>query len=54
MEETTKIVEAEVRDFFEAVKAKKHPPPKEKIDPMKAKRTIDARKKHHHLRQKQL
>ena len=45
MEENAKIVEGEVRDFFEGVKAKKHPPPEEKIDPVKAKRTIDALKK---------
>jgi hypothetical protein len=45
MEENTKIVQAEVRDFFEGVKAKKHPPPEEKIDPVKAKRTLDALKK---------
>ena len=44
MEENKKIMEAEVRDFFGAVKAKKHPPPEEKIDPVKAKRTIDALK----------
>ena len=34
-----------MRDFFEAVKAKKHPPPEEKIDPVKAKRTLDALRK---------
>ena len=45
MEENTKIVGAEVRDFFEGVKAKKHLPPEEKIDPVKAKRTVDALKK---------
>ena len=40
-EETTKIVRAEVRNFFEeGVKAKKHPPPEEKVDPVKAKRTL--------------
>ena len=32
----------EVRDFFEGVKAKKHPPPEEKVDPVKAKRTLAA------------
>ena len=37
-----KICEAQVRDFFETQRAKKHPPPEEKIDPVKAKRTIDA------------
>ena len=31
--------------FFEGVKAKKHPPPEEKIDPVKAKRTLAALKK---------
>ena len=45
VEENKKIVEAEVRDYFEGVKAKKHPPPEEKIDPVKAKRTIDALKR---------
>ena len=45
MEETTKIVQAEVREFFEGVKAKKHPPSEEKIDPVKAKRTLDALRK---------
>ena len=45
MEENAKIVQAEVKNFFEGVKAKKHPPPEEKIDPVKAKRTIDALKK---------
>ena len=40
-----KIVKAEVRDFFEVVKAKKHPPPEEKIDPVKARHTIDALKR---------
>ena len=39
-----KIVRAEVTNFFEGVKAKKHPPPEEKIDPVMAKRTIDALK----------
>ena len=33
---------AEVKNFFEGVKAKKHPPPEEKVDPMKAKRTLAA------------
>ena len=34
-----------MRNFFEGVKAKKHPPPEEKIDPVKAKRTVEALKK---------
>jgi len=34
-----------LRNFFEGVKAKKHPPPEEKVDPVKAKRTIDALRK---------
>ena len=34
-----------MRNFFEGVKAKKHPPPKEKVDPVKAKRTLAALKK---------
>ena len=33
---------AEVTNFFEGVKAKKHPPPEEKVDPVKAKRTLAA------------
>ncbi|XP_073362168.1 uncharacterized protein [Aegilops tauschii subsp. strangulata] len=41
-EETTKNVRAEVTNFFEGVKAKKHPPPEEKVDPVKAKRTLAA------------
>ena len=36
---------AEVKNFFEGVKAKKHPPPEEKVDPVKAKRTLAALKK---------
>ena len=31
-----------MRNFFEGVKAKKHPPPEEKVDPVKAKRTLAA------------
>ena len=31
-----------MRNYFEGVKAKKHPPPEEKVDPVKAKRTLDA------------
>ena len=34
-----------MKDFFEGLKAKRHPPPKEKVDPVKAKRTIDALRK---------
>ena len=41
-EENEKIVRHEVRNFFEGVKAKKHPPPEEKVDPVKAKRTLAA------------
>ena len=41
-EETRKIVRTEVTNFFEGVKAKKHPPPEDKVDPVKAKRTLDA------------
>ena len=44
-EENKKICEAQVKDFFETQRAKKHPPPEEKIDPVKAKRTMDALKK---------
>ena len=32
-------------DFFEGLKEKIHPPPEEKVDPVKAKRTIDALRK---------
>ena len=32
-------------NFFEGVKAKRHPPPEEKVDPVKAKRTINALRK---------
>ena len=45
MEENAKIVQAEVNNFFEGVKAKKHPPPEEKIDLVKAKHTLAALKK---------
>ena len=45
MEENTRIVQAEVDNFFEGVKAKKHPPPEEKIDPVKVKRTLAALQK---------
>nr|BDI54566.1 transposon protein, putative, CACTA, En/Spm sub-class [Triticum aestivum] len=41
-EENTKIVRAEVTNLFEGVKAKKHPPPEEKVDLVKAKRTLAA------------
>ena len=34
-----------MNDFFEGVKAKRHPPPEEKVDPVKAKHTIDALRK---------
>ena len=39
------IVRTHVKEFFEGVKAKRHPPPEEKVDPVKAKRTIDALRK---------
>ena len=42
MEENAEICQAYVKNFFETQKAKKHPPPEEKIDPVKAKRTLDA------------
>ena len=35
-------MQAEVDDFFEGLKAKRHPPPEEKVDPVKAKRTLAA------------
>ena len=44
-EENAKIVQTEVNNLFEGVKAKRHPPPEEKVDPVKAKRTIDALRK---------
>ena len=34
-----------MKNFFEGVNAKKNPPPEEKIDPVKAKRTLAALKK---------
>ena len=34
-----------MEEFFEGVKAKRHPPPEEKVDPVKAKRTTDALRK---------
>ena len=39
------IVQAQVKDFFETKRAMKHPPPEEKIDPVKAKCTLAALKK---------
>ena len=42
LEENAEIEREEVRNFFEGVKAKKHPPPEEKVDPVKAKRTLAA------------
>ena len=45
MEENAKIMEKEVKDFFEGVKAKRHPPPEEKVDRVEAKRTLDALRK---------
>ena len=38
-EENATIVRTHVKDFFEGVKAKRHPPLEEKVDPVKAKRT---------------
>ena len=34
-----------MKDFFETKRAEKHPPPEEKIDPVKAKRTLNALKR---------
>ena len=45
VEENKKIMQKEVKDFFEGAKAERHPPPEEKVDPVKAKRTIDAPRK---------
>src|SRR4051812_46382248 len=42
VEENKKIVQKEVKDFFEGAKAERHPPPEEKVDPVKAKRTLAA------------
>ena len=39
------IVRTHVKEFFEGVKAKRHPPPEEKVDPVKAKGTLDALRK---------
>ena len=39
------IVRTHVKKFFEGLKAKRHPPPEEKVDPVKAKRTLDALRK---------
>ena len=39
------IERTHVKEFFEGVKAKRHPPLEEKVDPVKAKRTIDALRK---------
>ena len=44
-EENTKIAEGEVKDWLEGLKAQRHPPPEEKIGPVKAKRTLAALKK---------
>ncbi|XP_044358667.1 uncharacterized protein [Triticum aestivum] len=41
-EENQKTSEGQVNDLFQSVKASKHPAPGEKIDPVKAKRTLDA------------
>ena len=41
-EENQKISEGQVNDFFQSVKAKRHPPPEEKIDSVKAKGILDA------------
>ena len=44
-EQNAMIMRAEVDDFFEGLKAKRHPPLEEKVDPVKAKRTLDALRK---------
>ena len=41
-EENDTIMRTHTKEFFEGVKAKKHPPPQEKVDPVKAKRTLAA------------
>ena len=38
-------MQTHVQEFFEGVKAKRHPPPEEKVDLVKAKRTLDALRK---------
>ena len=45
VEENAKFTESQVKDFFETRRAMKHPPPEEKIDLVKAKRTINALKR---------
>ena len=44
-EEKAKIMQAKMDDFFAGLKAKRHPPPEEKVDPVKVKRTLVALKK---------
>ena len=41
-EENAKIARTEVDDWFQGLKAKRHPLPEEKVDPVKAKRTLAA------------
>ena len=41
-EENTKIARTEVKDWFQGLKAQRHPPMEEKVDPVKAKRTLAA------------
>ena len=37
-----KIAQTEVDDWFQGLKVKRNPPPEEKVDPVKAKRTLAA------------
>ena len=41
-QENEEIYQAQVKDYFKMQRAKRHPPPGEKIDPVKGKRTLDA------------
>ena len=41
-EENAKIAQTKVDDWFQGLKAKRHPPPEEKVDPVKVKRTLAA------------
>ena len=41
-EMNAKIARTEVKDWFQGLKAQRHPPPKEKVDSVKVKRTLAA------------
>src|SRR4051812_34323517 len=44
-EENAKIAQTEVKGWFQGLKAQRHPPPEQKRDPVKAKRTLAALRK---------